>query len=245
MTLLAGPEFAIDATSMPGNNPGFACFPQNQSAWVDLPVYTPAWALIDHWLDQTQAKPEPENNVRPDLSWRIAADTGCGKSLFCSEIKHRYHHRRLRLFHVSFRPKITVTSTDLLEKWVATVSRFVDLPEEARKDNKILYWLKLAKESLTYHGYCVRFLVEADRLELGAVQVAYSLGALFLQRKEFRGISSESCPVLPPWTESEIAEVVRKLGQARSLTDQQVESLWNRSRGYPLEVINELNRILG
>jgi hypothetical protein len=242
VTLLSGSNFATNNTIFTGSYPAVGDFHLNPEQWADLPVYRPAWQLIEKWMGVSSSV-SPE--IWPDqasVQWRIAAGIGCGKTLLIQEIKQKFRHLRLRLLHADFKPKTTVSAAELLERWAQKASRFIELPESHHSADKLLKWIGLAKESLTLQGFCVRFVVEADRLDQSAILTARSLDALWLQRKEFRGISAEQCPVLPPWAEGEINEVLKTMGYEKTLSEEQVASLWQVSRGCPAQVMQQLKQ---
>lgn len=196
--------------------------------WFDLPVYEPVWQHVGDWLSASETPPG---------TWCITASDGCGKTLLCNEIRKRHISLRMKFIHAEFKAGLTITHAELLQAWSKKIHPLVELPEWVKAGDKLKYWLSLAIESLTLQGYCVRLVVEADRLDRQAADLARQHKALFLCRSPFRGLTGTDSPILPPWSEGDIAEVLNQYGVESGDPGFEPGPIWNLTRGCPRDVI--------
>ncbi|MFM7594010.1 MAG: hypothetical protein ACKO85_19655 [Isosphaeraceae bacterium] len=199
--------------------------------WFDLPVYEPVWEHVNNWLSGCKT---------PAGTWRITAGEGCGKTLLCNEIRTRNRHRRLKLIHAEFKAGETISHALLLHAWSKKIQPHVELPEWVTAGDKLMEWLDLAIECLSLQGYFVRLAVEADRLDRQAADLARQQQALFLCREPFRGLSGSESPILPPWSEGDIAEVLCQMVFESATPKPGPGHLWSLTRGCPRDVISLL-----
>lgn len=199
--------------------------------WVDLPVYGPVWRLLNQWLDEPSALPQSPGR------WLIDADSGCGKTLLCNELRQRNRFRRIKLYHAEFLPGQVATANQLIQKWSKFINKDVELPNWLISQDKLSIWLNLACQCLSRQGYCVRLVVEADRLDRETMELVIQKQALFLRRTPFRGLSASEAPVLPPWSEGDTTEVIHQKKFGLNLEPDDITRLWAKSRGFPRETI--------
>ncbi len=188
--------------------------------WIDLPCHKSLRDAAEDWF-------HGQNTVKP---FTIKGDTGVGKTLWLKEFTNRHRRDRIRVIYAQITNEQATDSVSVVRQWANQAQLYADRPEVKLSSDALSLWLALAIRSMKNEGYRVVLVVESARMPKFDQPELLETHRIYLQRKVFQSSLSEGL-VLAPWSNDELAQILRQRWPEQTWTEEVIEQIWSSTLG--------------
>jgi hypothetical protein len=219
----------MDGWDISMRTPSYAQFPtfaisyeadSGDENWIDLPCHKILRDAAEDWF-------HGQNTVHP---FTIKGDTGVGKTLWLKEFTNRHRRDRIRVIYAQITKEQATDSVSVVRQWAHQAQLYADRPEVKFSSEAMSQWLALAIRSMKNEGYRVILVVESARMPKFDQPELLETHRIHLQRKVFQSSLSEGL-VLAPWSNDELAQILRQRWPEQTWAEEVVEQIWSSTLG--------------